>query len=196
MCKVAVLTLKLVAFQVSVYAVRVCACVCFHCYNENSLSIKDLLFLPEWETGTVWLVCVCMCMCVWQTEVDSERSALPGTQLQKPYLCVCAHVSVSEGERRGTQINKTKTDSATKRQDDKEECTVHCIVSLHILSCVAKADFKWFGTRPVLKSFETSLRWDTNLSEQVSNQVSGLWGQVAVGLYRSKLRNFNGGTLV
>lgn len=155
-------------------------CVCRHVGSDCVHCYRPVSEATCWESVSVG-VCVCVCVCItmmkhkgsfiiarmrdWhclagvrlyvrvcvQTEVESWRSAQPGTRLLKPYLCVREREWEFEWARQRPRARQR--DRVTKTEGGL--CLPQS-VSLHTVPRAATADFKSLKrSKSSLKSFST-----------------------------------------
>lgn len=144
MCKVAILTCGLPAEPV---CVRLCVCVWVFAFLWWKFLQHKGPFIIARMRDWHCLVSVCLYVhvCI-QTEVESERSAQPGTQILKAYLCVC----VWEREWREDKWTRQRLMAQQRDRMTKTDrgLYVPAPVSLYKESHVAIADLKSFGKSP------------------------------------------------
>ena len=126
--------------------VCVCVCVCIMAMKHRGSFINARM--RDWHclAGVRLYVHVCL-----RTEVESGRSAQPGTRLLKPYLCARERELDFEWARQRPRARQR--DGVTKTEGGL--CLPQS-VSLHKVSRVATADFKSLKrSKSSLKSFPT-----------------------------------------
>lgn len=128
------------------WSVCVCVCVCIMAMKHRGSFINARM--RDWHclAGVRLYVHVCL-----RTEVESGRSAQPGTRLLKPYLCARERELDFEWARQRPRARQR--DGVTKTEGGL--CLPQS-VSLHKVSRVATADFKSLKrSKSSLKSFPT-----------------------------------------